>query len=233
VDRLYNDSDVDINLSGYLLEDGNSSQTDDLILNGIIISKGFMVFNHTEGWLNNGGDTIKLYNNASPSAIIDQYTYGNVDSSKSVARIPNGSENWEITSSITNNSLNPTPSPSPSPSPTQIPTQEPTFTPTNTPTTTPTVTSTPKSTPTKTPTIKPTSTPTETTEETFTNMPTLISQNSNSSTPEGMVAGASTTLKPPIIAIFLIAAGLLLLAIGGVNLYKKMKTEYNSSNENT
>ncbi|MDO8340586.1 MAG: hypothetical protein Q7T59_01285 [Candidatus Woesebacteria bacterium] len=127
----------------------------------------------------------------------------------------------------------PIPSPSPSLSPTQVPTQEPTSTPTKTPTTTPTVSPTPKPTPTKIPTIKPTSTPTETTEETFTNMPTLISQNSNSSTPEGMVAGASTTLKSPIIAIFLIAAGLLLMIVGGVNLYKKMKTEYNSSNENT
>ena len=125
------------------------------------------------------------------------------------------------------------PTPSSSPSPTQVPTQEPTSTPTKTPTTIPTVSPTPKPTPTKTPTIKPIPSPTETTEETFTNMPTLISQNSNRSTPEGMVAGASTTLKPPIIAIFLIAAGLLLLAVGGVNLYKKMKTEYNSSNENT
>lgn len=212
--ELYNDGDTEIDLSGYLLEDGNSSKTDDLNLNGILSSKGYIVFTHTEGWLNNSGDTIKLYNNATPSAIIDQYTYGNVDSTKSVARIPNGSENWQITSNITNNSINPSPSPTPTNSPTTAPTQAPTSVPTVIPTVKPT--------PTKTATSKPTVTPTQSSEPEQTDNPenlTIQQLNNPTTTPIGMVAGATTTKKSPIVAIILIISGIGFLGYGGYLLY--------------
>ena len=227
--ELYNDGDFDVDISGYLLEDGNSIKTDDLILSGTLLSKGFLVFEHVEGWLNNSGDTIKLYNNASSSAIIDQYTYGNVDSTKSMARIPNGSENWEITLNISKNTINPSPTPSPTPEPTSTPE------PTNTPTMTSTATSTPSPAPTKTPTIKPTvpSTVKPTDKPNSTDAPMLIGLTGENPTPEGYVLGESNTKKSPFLSIFFIISGLLFMTVGGVNLYKKMKTEYNRTYENT
>lgn len=230
--ELYNDGDTSVDLTNYLLEDGNAIKTDDLILSGTIVSKGFLIFERTDGWLNNGGDTIKLYNNASPSEIIDEYSYGSVDSLKSVARIPNGSENWEVISNITKNSINPTPTPSPSSTP--IPTQEPTTAPTSIPTSNPTITPTSKPTPTKSPTPKPTQTPTETPDDLVnTAIPILVGLSGSTSTPESLVAGASTSKKSPVFSIILVISGLSLMTFGGINLYKKMKTEYNSKNESS
>lgn len=219
--ELYNDDDIEVNLSGYLLEDGNSSKTDDLNLNGIISAKGFVVFTHLEGWLNNGGDTIKLYNNASPSAIIDQYTYGSVDSTKSVARIPNGSENWQITLNITNNSINPTASPNP----TQSPTNPPTNSPTQAATANPTI----KPIPTKTGTPKTTSTPTIEAEVTNEPENLITDVKITDATPVGIVAGATTTKKSPILAIIFIISGIGFLGYCGYLLYNmKHKNEQNS-----
>ncbi len=219
--ELYNDSSSEVDLSGYLLEDGNSSRNDDINLSGIISGNGFVVFTHVEGWLNNGGDTIKLYNNASPSAIIDQYTYGGVDSSKSIARIPNGSENWQTTTNITNNSSNP----SPTTSPTQDPTNTPTATPTKT--ATPTPIGTPKPTPTKTPTAKPTTTSTPSEEPEATEKPSINLEFGtgnvvdDQSTPTSMVAGSSTEKKSPVLAIIFIFSGVCFLGYGGYMLYNK------------
>lgn len=207
--ELYNDGDVEINLSGYLLEDGNSSKSDDLNITGIISAKGFIVFTHTEGWLNNGGDSIKLYNNASPSAIVDQYTYSSIDSNKSVARIPNGSENWQVTSDVTNNSSNPTPSPTPTP--TQTPTASPTNTPTSTPSPTPKPTPTKSTTPKPSPSSSPTSEPTNFISDTD----VKIIEN----TPIGLVAGATDTKKSPVVAIIFIISGIAFLGYGAFLLY--------------
>ena len=227
--ELYNDGDTDIDLAGYLLEDGNSIKTDDLTLSGIISAQGFIVFNHTDGWLNNGGDTIKLYNNATTPVIIDQYTYGTVNSTKSVARIPNGSENWEITSNITNNATNPTPTLTPTQTLTETPTQEPT----KTPSSTPTVTSTPKPTPTKTATPKPINTPTIKPINDSDNKiePILVGLNNGDKTPEGEVLGEGTSKKSSLVPIIFISLGLLFMSLGGVSLFKKMKTEYNKTYE--
>lgn len=220
--ELYNDGDLEINLNGYLLEDGNASKTDDLILSGIIPQKGFLVFNHNEGWLNNGGDTIKLYNNASPSAIIDQYTYGSVDSSKSVARIPNGSENWQITSNVTNNSSNP----NPTDAPTQTATAQPTVTATSTstPTTTPKPTPTKTSTPKPTPTSLPTEEATENSEDSNENK-TAIELETSRPTPTGLVAGAKTENKSKTIAIILISLGIGFLGYCGYLIYNGKNAE--------
>lgn len=124
--------------------------------------------------------------------------------------------------------------PTPTPSPTPIPTQEPTTAPTSVPTSNPTITSTPKLTPTKSPTPKPTKIPTETPNDLVnTAIPILVGLSGSTSTPESLVAGASTSKKSPIFSIILIILGLSLLTFGGINLYKKMKTEYNSKNESS
>jgi hypothetical protein len=214
--ELYNDGDTEVNLSGYLLEDGNSSKTDDLNLTGTILPNGFLVFTHLEGWLNNGGDTVKLYNNASPSAIIDQYTYTSVDSTKSVARIPNGSENWQITSNISNNSLNPNPTATPTIAATEVPTSNPTAT------ATATATPTTKPTPTKTPTAKPS--PTVTSEAEETDEPKSLSADQSlldetSPTPTGLVAGVSTRGNTSVISFVLIFLGVGFLGYCGYLLY--------------
>lgn len=225
--ELYNDGNTPVDLSGYLLEDGNASKTDDLNLSGIIPANGFLVFNHNEGWLNNGGDTIKLYNNASPSAVIDQYTYVSVDATKSIARIPNGSENWQVTSNITNSSSNPNPTVAPTVSPTNSPTQEPTTAPTSTPTVKPA--------PTKSPTAKPTISPTPTEEPEPSEEPdeetqTLDELETNIPTATGLVAGASTENKSKTVAIVFIVLGTILLGYCGYLIYniKNAKVEDNS-----
>lgn len=143
--ELYNDGSDPVDLSNWLLEDGNTSHTDDLFLSGIINASGYIVISHSEGWLNNGGDTLKLYNNATPSAIVDQYTYETVNSEKTVARYPTGSENW-VTGIGSQGVANSTPSPSPSASPSPTPTMSPSPTPmpTTTPTIAPTTSPTPK-----------------------------------------------------------------------------------------
>jgi hypothetical protein len=144
--ELHNDGSVEVDLASWLLEDGNSSHSDDLLLSGVISPFGYLVFNHKEGWLNNSGDTLKLYNNASPSAIVDQYMYESVSADKTIARIPSGSESWQLATS-SQGVANPIPSPSPSPSPSPTPTPSPSPSPTPTPT--------PKPSPSPSPTQKP------------------------------------------------------------------------------
>lgn len=215
--ELFNDNDTPLNLTGYLLEDGNSDSSDDVYLSGTISPKGFLVFTHAEGWLNNSGDTLKLYNNASPSAILDQTTFGSVDSTKSFAKIPNGGA-WQITTNVTNGVSNPTPTPSPTPTPTQIPSPSPTPTSTKTPTPTPVKTKTPSPTPTPTPSV-------------------LSAQAEN--TPQPIAAteiqDPTTELKNVeknpfdpkkkvmIISIIIISVGILITGVAGFLAYKKAK----------
>jgi hypothetical protein len=161
--ELYNDGETDQDVTGYLLEDGNSSHSDDLTLAGVILKKGYLVFNHNEGWLNNGGDTLKLYNNSSPSAIIDQHTYESVSNLQSVVRSPDGSENWIVSNIPSSGIANPNPTPDPTNTPTPTPT--PTSTPTPNRTPTPTPGKTPLPSPTKKPISTPTTSPTETVNE--------------------------------------------------------------------
>ncbi|WKZ26055.1 MAG: lamin tail domain-containing protein [bacterium] len=217
--ELYNESSNQIDLGGYLLEDGNSNSKDDILLSGVIEPLGYIVFQRSEGWLNNGGDTIKLYNNQLPQVIIDQYTYTAVDSNKVYARVPNGSENWQITSVITQGLQNPDPTPIPTPTATSTPQ------PTSQPTTAPTPTPTPKPTPTKTSTPKPT--PTEESEET--NEPINLISDADikivESTPEGLVAGATDTKKTPLAAIIFILLGVSCLGYVGYMIYNQRRVK--------
>lgn len=165
--EIYNDGEAPLDLTGLLLEDGNSISTDDLVLSGEIQSRGYKVFEHEKGWLNDDGDTLKLYDPASPSAVLDQYVFGRVRASEVVVRMPDGGETWLVMSGATKGFSNPslTPTPTPTPSPTFVATVAPTAIPTQT--AAPTKTPTPM--PTKSLTPKPTATPKQTpllTEET-------------------------------------------------------------------
>ncbi len=233
--ELYNDSNVEVDLSGFLLKDNNSSDTDDLSIAGIIPGNGFLIFEHSEGWLNNGDDIIRLYNNATPSAVIDEVSFENIDSNKSYARIPNGVNNWDETINVTKGSSNPTTTPEPTNEPTSEPTNQPTTQPTKSPSPTPSKTSTPKATPIKTATAKTSPTPTEeaTPEPTPESLDLSSSITNNStSTPTGVVAGLSTTRKMPPTANILILSGAGFMLVGGYGLYKKKKNEYNRESVN-
>ncbi|EKE04955.1 MAG: hypothetical protein ACD_19C00427G0002 [uncultured bacterium] len=110
-----------------------------------------------------------------------------------------------------------TPSPSPTPTnpPTAQPTQAPTSSPTKSPTPIPTKTATPKS------------TPTPTSEAEVTNEPENLIREIKiiDATPTGIVAGATTTKKSPILAIILIILGVGFLGFGGYLLYNQMHAE--------
>lgn len=136
--ELYNTGPSSVDLTGWRLKDGNTSDTDDLDLAGEIGIHAFMTFSKTGGWLNNSGpDSITLI--ASGSALpTDSYSYGSATQDKCFGRVPDGSNAWTegLTPSIGAPNSAPSaaaspvtsPSPaaspvtaSPAPSPTQYP----------------------------------------------------------------------------------------------------------------
>lgn len=132
--ELYNTSTEPVNLEGWEIADGNTKSTDDLTLSGIIAAEGFLVLEHFKGWLNDGGDTVRLYNNATPSGeLIDSITYTSSSADGSISRIPNGTGDFISDTEFTKGEINQTP-----PTPTSTPTSTPTATSTPTPTSTPT-----------------------------------------------------------------------------------------------
>ncbi|MFC1653668.1 lamin tail domain-containing protein [Patescibacteria group bacterium] len=103
--ELYNLTGSDVNVSGWYLYDA--------VNNGIMITtsntgsgsatvpaSGYLVVYlngaYTNGWLNNSGDSVSLYNgHISTGSLIDTHTYsGSVPDGKSIARIPDGTGPW-------------------------------------------------------------------------------------------------------------------------------------------
>ena len=159
--ELYNTTDEDVSLNGWILDDEGTTTNMVEIKEASISAKGFLVF-AVGSRLNKNSDTIYLKNNE--GLTIDKYSYTeDPGSGVSFGRMPDGGD-WGICFSPTkmgaNNCFFPSPTPIPSPTPTFIPTNTPTSkpqTPTPTPTPTaklsiPTSTSTP--TPKSTPTLK-------------------------------------------------------------------------------
>ncbi len=70
--ELYNNTDKEIDLTGFYIEEGSGAQT---FLNGKILPKGFFVVEKIKGYLNNSGDIIFLKDPT--EKIIDKVTYGN------------------------------------------------------------------------------------------------------------------------------------------------------------
>lgn len=142
--ELYNDSGQIIDLRGWKIIDGNQSESDDLSLDGCLISKGFRSFSRAAGWLNDTGDDIILKNSTNEQ--VDKVVYGNdtivgiPPKEKSAGRNPAGTSSWQIFDS-----------PSPMNNDCQLISPTPTLI--SSPTLAPTPTSTPRLTP--TPTSKP------------------------------------------------------------------------------
>lgn len=226
--ELYNDGTTTIDLTNWKLEDGNSSGSDDLTLSGSISANGYLVFSHNDGWLNNTGDTVKLYNNATPSAqLIDQYTYGSVSAEKSIARAPSGSENW-VLGPQSQGVVNVTPAPSSSPSPSPIPS----------PSLSPSPSPQPVSpTPTPKPSPKPTLTPSPTPDLSPSPMGTVAGEaveiDLSAFTTPTMVPSpqSSPSLKPTINksrarTAILVGCGLILISLSGILLYHRLSKDH-------
>ncbi len=121
--ELYNPSQNDIDISGWILDDeGTSSDMLKIPDNTIIAKQSFKLF-YVSNRLNKSGDTIYLKNGASE---IDKYQYNSTDTDVSFGRYPDAGSNWN-TCSPTPESANsncdiiadPTPSSTPQTSPSQ------------------------------------------------------------------------------------------------------------------
>lgn len=151
--ELYNLTSDPIDLTGWILRD--STETNKVNLSGLICPNSFRKFNFSNR-LNNGGDTIRLFDGTGNpedsvtyfSTTVPQHILG-----QSTGRVPDGALTWvvltqptpfdnECSPNITPTST-PTETPSSTPSPTVTSTMTPTATPTILPTATPTITATP------------------------------------------------------------------------------------------
>jgi hypothetical protein len=137
--EIYNTSpDQTVDLFGWQIIDGNGV-SDDITLSGCILPLSFRLFNHADGWLNNGGDTISLKNSGN-ELVGESVVYGTFGmvaiplAGKSAGRDPNGGSSWQVfdSPSPVNNdcqfasptptsTLTPTPTTNP-PTPTSAPT---------------------------------------------------------------------------------------------------------------
>ncbi|MBU0618743.1 lamin tail domain-containing protein [Patescibacteria group bacterium] len=169
--ELYNTTDQEVNLNGWVLDDETASNMLD-INEATISAYGFKVF-EVGSRLNKSTDTVFLIN--SDKQVIDEHGYfSNPGDDISLGRFPDG-DAWGVCSEITPGLANQCVLPTPTNTPTPTPTEEPE--PTQMPTPIPTATSIPTPTPTPTPTASqlggqatpisiktPTPTPTETEE---------------------------------------------------------------------
>lgn len=115
--ELNNTSENTINLDNWQIKDANNISTDDLIISGCLSPFSYQTFYHDPGWLNDGGDTINLYDNL--NNLVDQliYTKGQLNLNPRTTNICIPSPSPLPTPEIIP-TLIPTPSPSISPKPT-------------------------------------------------------------------------------------------------------------------
>ena len=115
--ELYNPSQNDIDVSGWILDDeGTSSDMLKIPDNTIIAKQSFKLF-HVSNRLNKNGDTIYLKNGASE---IDKYQYTTSDTDVTFGRYPDGSDNWNTcspTPESTNSNCEVIVDPNPTPTP--------------------------------------------------------------------------------------------------------------------
>jgi hypothetical protein len=139
--ELYNSSELEISLDGWILQDQAQSPEP---LSGMIGAKGYYVYSRRRGWLNNNGpDSISLYDSVAKSTLRDQVSYGPGELieecpavGNTASRQPDGSNNW-IQSNPSKETANllppatatplPTNTPIPSPTPSILPSSNPTL----------------------------------------------------------------------------------------------------------
>jgi hypothetical protein len=162
--ELFNPNPVDVDLSGWKIDDNTISAPQTAIGAGVVIpANGLLLVSLTTNILNDTTpDAAQLLDGSGNT--VDIQTYSSATAGKSFARVPDGSANWQTgnpSQGSWNMGVPPTSPPTYTPSPTDTPTNTPTDTPTPTNTATPTDTPTPTNTatPTSTPTNTPTATP--------------------------------------------------------------------------
>jgi len=226
--ELYNISTQSANLSAYKLMDSGSN---DKILSGEIASGGFVSFSFSN-WLNNDGDSVRLFKE---DFLVDLIGYGGNDqvcpagSGESIGRYPDGNSTIERFSGPTRDSSNNSSTLNPCPTPTPTPTPTSTATPTPTPTPTPTKTPTP--TPTKTPTSKPSPREEPIVESETPDNSQILGLREQLKTPEPEEE-KTPKKKFPVFPVILIIVGAGLMGFAGYTLFKKMKSEgYNNQSE--
>lgn len=226
-----------VDMTGWVLDDdGTVSNLEEF--NQSYEAGDFITIN-VANRLNDTGDIVSLYSDTNDE--IDNMSYGNkggvcvAGENQSVGRVDNGNTIERFSSSsknLTNIGMTLDPCPTPSPEPTTPPTQETAPDPTTAPTSRPTKTPTPKPTATKKPTIKPTSTSeSDSSESGFVLSDVSIGDKNATPTPEGEVAGASTSKDFPFQAVGLILSGVGFMGYGGFSLYKRSKNQYNDGSE--
>lgn len=102
--EINNTTENIINIDNWLIKDANNVSSDDLILSGCLSPFSFQTFYHDPGWLNDGSDTIYIYDDI--NNLIDQLIY------------PKGQLNLNP---HTTNTCTPSPSPTPEIIPTTLP----------------------------------------------------------------------------------------------------------------
>lgn len=190
--EIYNPTEIDIDLTGWKIEDEASSNTD-ITLTGTIKGKEIIVFEHIKGWLNDDGDIVRLIDNT--GQVIDTYQYERASEKITFARSPDG---WLSKQDPSKGLPNPIPTPTLTPTNIPSPTSTPEPTATETPTPTPSTTSTKLSTSplraSKTPTPTPIkSAPTKTpTPEPENDQETSPSSSSSNLIPKSLLASSAT-----------------------------------------
>lgn len=111
--ELYNSSEVDVDISSWVLDDEGTA-TDMLIIpqNTIISKKSFKLF-FVSNRLNKDGDTVYLKNQQSE---VDKYQYTTSETDISYARYPDGESTWStctLTPEVSNTNCQTIQSPSP------------------------------------------------------------------------------------------------------------------------
>ncbi|MBI4153566.1 lamin tail domain-containing protein [Candidatus Woesebacteria bacterium] len=227
--ELYSADDVDI--SGWVLDDYDTSTNMATIPDGVSIGPSFSNYYVTEvsTRLNKDGDEISLFD--SKNNLKDKTSYGNKggpclsSDTGSIGRYPDGNSTIDrfslSTKGETNDvgQLDPCPTPTPTPTPTLSPTPSPTSSSTVTPTPIPipSQTKSPTASPIKTPSPTPTKTPTFAPEENSSEKPTF----SPSPTSETTVLGENISKEKNILPYVLIIAGIVCLGFGGYFLYNR------------
>lgn len=230
--ELFNTEGSPVILDNWKLDDieGGGASPYTIASGTAIQANGYLSFEKsvTGVGLNNTGDTIRLIN--SSGTVVDSYSFTSTTEDISIGRTIDGDGSFVTCQTQTkgspNNCVIPTSTPTLTLTPTKTPTNAPTNTPTNTPTPTPaskiivTNSSTPKSLPTGrqgTPTYAPTQTtsPTPLAEVLGLGVDTSASRESSPS-------ANAFPIKPMIISLLFVGAGLALLSI--VFILKKRKT---------
>ena len=130
--ELYNSStDTSVDL-GYWQLDTGSEETDDsyyIPINTSILPGGYLVFERSmTGLAIVQSGTLRLHAldpDSFEHALVDQIDYAISDDGAGLARVPDGSENWVVISTLTKGTSNPTPTPTPTPTPIPIPSPTP------------------------------------------------------------------------------------------------------------